>query len=135
LDTAESSARSELKKHGITDNFSAPSWREAIGSSGTARALADILEKNGYSKQGITKSGLEKLREVILKYEDSTKIKLAGLRPDRTPVLVGGFAIMAAIFAELKIEKMNSTNAALRHGVLYELVDRIYAGDKRVINN
>lgn len=133
LDEAESVARAELRKQNIARNFSVNSWQEAIGSSGTARALADILEKNGYSKQGITKTGLEKLREVMLSQGDSTKLQIAGLRNDRALVLAGGFAIMSAIFAELEIEKMTTTNAALRHGLLYQLSNRY--NNKRAINN
>src|SRR5574340_356377 len=78
-------------------------WRHALGSSGTAKAISEILELNGYSKGGITRDGLEKLRTQLLKAGDVQKLDLQGLRPDRTPVLAGGFAIMHAAFCEREI--------------------------------
>jgi len=129
LQQADLAARSELQS--ICSEFSAAHWQEAIGSSGTARALAEILQLNGYSDIGITQEGLAKLREVMLKAGDCSKLQLAGLRPDRVPVLGGGFAIMAAIFSELDIESMTVSDSALREGVLYDLLGRFHSQDMR----
>ena len=41
-------------------------WREAYASSGTALALADILQQNGFSAGGITPAGLARLRRRML---------------------------------------------------------------------
>jgi exopolyphosphatase/guanosine-5'-triphosphate,3'-diphosphate pyrophosphatase len=126
---AELAARSEIQT--IAREFSAPHWQQAVGSSGTARALAEILQMNGYAKAGITSAGLEKLRAAMIKAGDCNRLQLAGLRPDRAPVLAGGFAIMSAAFAELGISSMITADGALREGVLYDLLGRFHRHDMR----
>ncbi|MBZ0095936.1 MAG: exopolyphosphatase [Sulfuricella sp.] len=129
LRQADLAARAEVQA--IAGEFSAAHWQQAFGSSGTAKALADILQMNGYSGNGITPEGLARLRDAMLKVGDCNKLHLAGLRPDRVPVLGGGFAIMAAIFAELDIASMSVADTALREGVLYDLLGRFHRHDMR----
>lgn len=129
LRQADLAARAEVQA--IAGEFSATHWQQAVGSSGTAKALADILQANGYSDNGITPEGLALLRDAMLKAGDCNKLQLAGLRPDRVPVLGGGFAIMAAIFAELDIASMSVSDSALREGVLYDLLGRFHRHDMR----
>ena len=111
--------------------FSHGHWDVALGSSGTARVLCDVLEQNGYSDGGITRLGLEELREQLLKVGDVRKLDLPGLKADRVPVLPGGFAIMYAAFSELDIEHMDPALGALREGVLYDLLGRFHHHDMR----
>ncbi|MFO1206066.1 MAG: exopolyphosphatase [Burkholderiales bacterium] len=126
---AELAARGELEV--IAAEFSAGNWQQAIGSSGTARALADILQLNGWCSGDITAKGLDQLRAALLKAGDINTISLPGLRPDRVPVLLGGFAIMAAIFAELQVKRMTVATGAMREGILYDLVGRFHHRDLR----
>jgi exopolyphosphatase / guanosine-5'-triphosphate,3'-diphosphate pyrophosphatase len=126
---AELAARIELQT--IAREFSAGHWREAVGSSGTANALSDILEQNGWSAGGINADGLERLRGAMLKAGDLSKLSFPGLRPDRVPVLPGGFAIMAAIFAELRVPHMTVANGAMRQGILYDMLGRFHHHDMR----
>ncbi|QNM97267.1 exopolyphosphatase [Chitinimonas koreensis] len=128
---AELAARSELQA--IIHDFGHEHWQVAIGTSGTARSLSDIMELNDLSGGGITRDGLEKLRNIMLKAGHIDTVQLTGLRPDRRPVLPGGFAIMAAVFAELGIEKMSITLGALRDGVLYDLIGRQHQRDLREV--
>ena len=53
---AETHARAEVEA--IAETFAREHWREAYASSGTALALAEILEQNGMSAGGITREGL-----------------------------------------------------------------------------
>jgi exopolyphosphatase/guanosine-5'-triphosphate,3'-diphosphate pyrophosphatase len=126
---AELAARIELQT--IAKDFSAGHWTEAVGSSGTARALADILEANGWSQGGITPQGLERLRSAMLKAGDATRLSFSGLRPDRVPVLPGGVAIMSAIFDELKVTYMTPAEGAMRQGILYDMLGRFHRHDMR----
>ena len=128
LKQAELAARIELQA--IATDYRGQ-WKHALGSSGTARVLCDILEQNGYSKNGITRDGLEKLRVDLIKAGDTRKLAMAGLRPERIPVLPGGFAIMYAAFCELEIEQMQPALGALREGVLYDLLGRFHDNDMR----
>jgi exopolyphosphatase/guanosine-5'-triphosphate,3'-diphosphate pyrophosphatase len=129
LAKAELAARGELEV--IAADFTAGNWQQAIGSSGTARAIAEILQLNGWGDGDITARGLDQLRTCLLKASDINTISLPGLRPDRVPVLLGGFAIMTAIFAELKVRRMTVATGAMREGILYDLVGRFHHRDLR----
>ncbi|WP_374355066.1 exopolyphosphatase [Chitinimonas sp.] len=129
LRDAELAARAELQS--ISRDFGREHWQLAIGTSGTARSLSDIMELNDLSSGGISLDGMEKLRTAMLKAGHIDALQLNGLRADRRPVLPGGFAIMAAVFAELGVEQMNITLGALRDGVLYDLIGRQQDRDLR----
>ena len=129
MKAAELAARKELQA--IVRQYKKTGWEEAVGSSGTAKALADILEMNGLSEGGITRDGLERLRAILLHAGDLGKLTLQGLRPDRIPVLPGGLAIMLAVFKEFGLECMTFSEGALRLGVLYDLLGRYHHQDLR----
>jgi exopolyphosphatase / guanosine-5'-triphosphate,3'-diphosphate pyrophosphatase len=129
LKVAEMAARVEVES--IAREFSRNNWQQAIGSSGTARALREILEQNGWSARGITADGLAKLRTQLVKAGHVDKLDLAGLTSDRRPVIAGGFAIMAGLFAELDIEQMDVAETAMREGILYDLLGRFHKQDMR----
>ena len=129
MQQAELAARMELQT--IRFEFSGGNWQEAIGSSGTARALADLLKQNNWSNEGITAEGLAKLRSMLLKAGECKRLDTLGLKADRIPVLPGGFAIMSAVFTELNIQYMSVAGAALKEGVLYDLLGRLHHQDMR----
>jgi exopolyphosphatase/guanosine-5'-triphosphate,3'-diphosphate pyrophosphatase len=129
MKAAELAARQELA--GIVRAYRAAGWDEAVGSSGTARSLANILRENGFAAQGLTRDGLERLRSLLIKHEKAEPQRIAGLRANRAPVLPGGLAIMSALFDELGVETMKVSDAALRHGVLYDLLGRVEHRDMR----
>ena len=108
-----------------------------MGSSGTARALGEILRMNGWSDGTITRNGLAQLRHQLVKAKDTKKLQLIGLSEDRAAVIPGGLAIMSAAFEVLDIERMTSVGTALREGVLYELFGRMNYHDIRetTVNN
>lgn len=131
LKQAELAARLELQT--IIADYKGQ-WHQALGSSGTVKSIAEILELNGYSEGGITRDGLEKLRAHLIKVGDIQLLGLQGLRPDRMPALAGGFAILYAVFCELGITYMSPALGALREGVLYDLWGRFHNNDMREIS-
>ena len=128
---AELAARNELQT--IVKQYTRRGWAEAVASSGTARSIAAILEANGWSEHGISAEGLEKLRSAFLKAGDVERLVLPGLREERSSILPGGLAIMYAAFSELGIEHMTVADAALRQGVLYDLLGRVQKHDMREV--
>ena len=109
-------------------------WKEAVGSSGSARAIADVLEMNELNPRGqfgITRVGLDRLCALLVKAGSAEALDLQGIRTDRMPVLAGGIAILSAVFAELGIEEMSYADGGLRLGVLYDLLDRFHHHDMR----
>lgn len=132
---AELAARTEVQT--ISGRFASDQWQEAFGSSGTARALGEILKAHGFgdghSESDITPEGLAYFREYLLKAGNTRKIDPEGLQADRSPVIPGGFAIMSAIFSELGIRRMSQAMGALRQGVLYDLHGRFHNQDVREV--
>src|SRR5881394_3657397 len=131
MKAAELAARQELA--GIIHAYRAAGWDEAVGSSGTARSMENILRENGFAAEGLTRKGLDELRSLLIKHEKADPDKIAGLRPNRAPVLPGGLAIMNAVMDELGIEALKVSEGALRHGVLYDLLGRVEHRDMREV--
>jgi len=128
---AELAARNELQT--IVKQYTRHGWAEVVASSGTARSIAAILEANGWSEHGISAPGLDKLRSALIKAGAVGRLALPGLREDRVAILPGGVAIMCAAFAELGIEHVSVSDAALRQGVLYDLLGRVQKHDMREV--
>jgi exopolyphosphatase/guanosine-5'-triphosphate,3'-diphosphate pyrophosphatase len=129
---AELAAAREVQA--IASDYQRFGWSEAIGSSGSARAIADLLEMNNLNPggvSGITREGLSTLRALMIRSGSVATLNLDGLRADRQPVLPGGCAIMCAVFSELGIEHMSYADGALRLGVLYDLLGRFHHHDMR----
>jgi exopolyphosphatase/guanosine-5'-triphosphate,3'-diphosphate pyrophosphatase len=129
MKAAELAARQELSA--LTKQYVETGWEEAMGSSGTARSLENILRENGFATEGLTREGLHQLRSLLLKTEKADPDRIRGLRPNRAPVLPGGLAIMIAAFDALGLESIKVSDGALRHGVLYDLLGRVQHRDMR----
>ena len=135
---AELAARREIQV--ISGAYLKSGWRQVIGSSGTARALSELIAENNFNGQPdsltnglITRDGLRAMKKHLLKYEHINQVELQGLKDDRRSVWPGGLAIMIAVFDELGIESMEVTDAALRIGVLYDLLGRSQHEDMRFV--
>ena len=122
-------ARREVET--IARAYKRAGWDEAYGSSGTAKGLIAVLAETGMSPKGITRDGLEKLKNKLIRDGKVDMGSLPGLKPDRAVVLAGGLAIMLGAFQELKIDLMRPGDGALRMGVLYDLLGRDSKHDKR----
>lgn len=126
---AELAARSELQP--IMNEFSRKHWRSAFGSSGTVRAISEILRDNGFDDEAITFDGVQRLRACLIKSGNVLDASLAAIRADRAPVLPGGLAILNAALTALDIDRMEFATGALREGVLYDLCGRVHRKDMR----
>jgi exopolyphosphatase/guanosine-5'-triphosphate,3'-diphosphate pyrophosphatase len=126
---AELAASNEIER--IARDFRRAGWKEAVASSGTAKALAAVLAQNGWGKGEISADGLDRLRAQVIKAGDVDRLDELGVRDDRAPILPGGLAIMVAAFAELGLEAVQVSESALRQGVLYDLLGRVQHHDMR----
>ena len=120
--------RAEIAAKAILDEtlniYTRDAWEIAYGSSGTIGAVCDILAATGEAVSTITRAGLQWIREKLIKAQHSDRIKLAGMKDDRRAVIAGGVSILCALFDLLNIEELHPTEGALRHGILYDLLDR-----------
>ncbi len=126
---AQLAARKEVEQ--IAARFHKEGWKEAYGSSGTAKAMGAILNENGITADGISLAGLEWLRDKAIKAGSFKLLDLPGVKGDRVPVLPGGLAIMLTIFEELHLVRMSVADTALRDGVLHDLLGRTHHEDIR----
>lgn len=139
---AELAASQEIEI--LAKEYRKKGWSQAVGSSGTARAIAELIALNGFDGSPhdlptgdaggvITRDGLEKLKKHLIESEYVQNSNLIGLKSDRRMVLPGGIAIMIAAFDELRIESMEIVEAALRMGVLYDFLGRAQHHDMRFV--
>ncbi len=107
-------------------------WQYAVGTSGSAKALAQLCQLN-FGVDELNRDGLRGILDALLAAGHIDKLRLEGLRADRRPVLAGGLAAMFAVFEELGVDSMRYCPAALRQGVLYDLLGRDAGADMREI--
>ncbi|WP_299792522.1 exopolyphosphatase [Ramlibacter sp.] len=102
-------------------------WDVAYGSAGTIGAVADILAASGMGQGVVTRQSLQWLESQLLQARSADRVRLPGLKDDRRPVIGGGLSVLRAVFELLQIETMQTAQGALRHGVLYDMLDREHA--------
>ena len=122
-------AEQKLEPH--QRKFQRKNWDEAIGASGSLRAIAKVLQAKGWSNNGITWSGLEKLATHLKQCQHINQLNLPELDPERLPVFAGGVAIIYATFKSLGLEQMTVSDGALREGLIQDLLGRLYNHDMR----
>lgn len=108
-------AEKSLRRHG---------WQEAIGASGTIRAIGQTLQAAQLGLGEVNSAGLAWLKRRLLNLDSVAQIDFAGLKPERRPIFPAGLAILEAIFDALGLESMTHSEGALREGVLYDLIGR-----------
>lgn len=109
--------------------FRAGRWRHAYGSSGTAGAIVKVLAHATSEPKGwITRQGLDWLHAELLRAGHVSRVNIGGLKEELRPMIGGGMSVMRALFSLLGIERMRVTHGALRHGVLYDMADRLPPG-------
>ncbi len=103
-------------------------WQEAIGASGTNKAIGEICAAMKLTKGAITAEALPVVRDALLRAGHVDDINLPGLSAERRPIIAGGLLVLEAAFTSLGLQRMAVSKAALREGVLHDLVGR--AGDQ-----
>ncbi len=131
--TAEAMQRARLaaltELEVVAHEFSPSDWAQAVGSSGSARALSQIIgETSGLDEGVITLEGLESLVRRGIRSGGFDPRDYPQVRPDRVQVLAAGLAIMCAVFEAFGIEQMVPAEGAMRQGILYDMLGR--SGEK-----
>lgn len=116
----------------IANPFGSHRWSYAVGTSGTSKSLWQIAHLQ-WGADGLDRDSLARTRQALLEAGSVESVRLAGLKPDRRPVLAGGLAVMMAAFDELGIESMDYCDGALRQGVIHDLLGRCEGRDVRAI--
>ncbi|MFJ3045216.1 Ppx/GppA family phosphatase [Herbaspirillum chlorophenolicum] len=101
------------------------------GSSGTIRAIADTIARNGMGDGRVTPAGLEDLMQRLIDFGHVSQIELDGMKPDRAGVIMGGLAVLIGFMQEFGIEVVTPVEAGLRMGVMWDLQLRATKADRR----
>jgi exopolyphosphatase / guanosine-5'-triphosphate,3'-diphosphate pyrophosphatase len=104
---------------------------EAVGSSGTVRAIGDSIRELDPSAVDIGADGLERIIHELSGLEHIRDLKLTAITDDRKLSFAGGVAILAEVFEQLGIESMRVADGAMREGLLYDLLGRYTDEDAR----
>lgn len=116
----------------VAHEFTPADWAQAVGSSGSARALSQIIgESNGLEDGVITREGLESLVRRGIRNGGFDPHDYPDVRPDRVQVLAAGLAIMCSVFEAFGIQRMVPAEGAMRQGILYDMLGRFGEKDLR----
>lgn len=95
----------------------------AIGTSGTIRAAYSAMEAMNLAQdRTFSLNDLETLAQRLLQYSHVDQIDLANVSERRRAVLPAGVSILRAVMQALDIQNINVATAALREGLLSELL-------------
>jgi exopolyphosphatase/guanosine-5'-triphosphate,3'-diphosphate pyrophosphatase len=106
-------------------------WDEVLGSSGTIKAIGEICAAMKLTKGAVTAEALPHVRDQLLKAGTLDAIQLPGLSDERRPIIAGGILVLEAAFDALGLQRMAVSKAALREGVLYDMLGRGSGADPR----
>tara|TARA_Y100001956_G_C4127302_1_gene190961 strand:- start:1150 stop:2649 length:1500 start_codon:yes stop_codon:yes gene_type:complete len=129
---AQATLAAEQRLESIASRYRKKGWDIAFGSSGTIKAIREVLISIGYEDGIITSKRLDKLVEKLCEWHTIDEIELDGLTPERKPVFAAGVAILSAVFKDLKISEMHFSQGALREGLLFEMEDGFKRSDIRM---
>jgi exopolyphosphatase / guanosine-5'-triphosphate,3'-diphosphate pyrophosphatase len=123
------SARSHVED--AVEKFGGRQRTKVYGSSGTVRAIADVIAKNGLGDGRVTAVSVEALKQRLIAFGHVSQIALAGLKPERTAVIMGGLAVLIGLMQEFGITTVTPVEAGLRMGVMWDLQLRATQRDRR----
>ena len=119
---AQVAAGAELEE--ALQPFAPQHWREALGSSGTAGAVSQVLAANAIDGGVITPAGLRWLIERCVRAGHIDRLELPGLKDERRAVLAGGLALLYTLVVQFGIQALQPARGALRQGVIIDLHER-----------
>lgn len=116
----------------VSKKYKQLNWNQVVGSSGTCRAIADMISANHLNDNPIlpvkdlggliTLVGLEAIKQNLIEAKTIDNFKISGLKSERRPVIAGGISVLIAIFKEFNIESMEVSESAIIYGALHEAI-------------
>lgn len=123
------SARSHVEDAVVP--FGAQHRSKVYGSSGTMRAIADTIARNGMGDGRVSPASVDELKQRLIAFGHAGNIELPGMKPDRALVIMGGLAVLIGLMKELNISVITPVEAGLRMGVMWDLQLRATQRDRR----
>lgn len=124
----------KLTMNTVTRNVNKKSYDTVVGSSGTINNIANIIKiKRGEDAEAplnnfiFTRDELKEALEEILDAKTvKQRAKIPGLDPARADIILGGALVLEQIFKELDINEMTVSEYALREGVVFDTIEKMY---------
>jgi len=129
FETAVNAARARVED--VADQYRTAGWDGVYGSSGTIRAISEVIARNGIGDGAMSLASLLALRDRLIDLGHINAFDLPGVKRERVIVMVGGLAILIGVMQELGVTTMNAINAGVRLGVLSDLELRANRLDRR----
>jgi len=129
FDAAVTAARARFEDAGSL--YRAQGWDAAYGSSGTMRAISEVILRNGIGDGTVSQASLHALRDILFDVGHVDAFLLPGVKRERVAVMVGGLTVLIGAMHELQVERLQAINAGLRLGVLSDLELRANRRDRR----
>jgi exopolyphosphatase/guanosine-5'-triphosphate,3'-diphosphate pyrophosphatase len=129
FERARLAARLELEP--VQAAFRRRGWETCAGSSGTVRAIGEVIRALDATAHAITADGLARAIDYCTDAGHTRELALEPITEDRRPVFPGGLAILAEIFSGLEIKEMRIAEGAMREGLLYDMLGRYRREDAR----
>ena len=108
-------------------------WKQVLGTSGTAKALARAVIVDGESDpEQIRRTDLKKLQAELIEAGDTSILKNIGVNDSRIALVPAGLSILLSSMEALGIKSIRYCDAALREGILYEMDSQMRHDDIRL---
>ena len=95
-------------------------WECGLGTSSTIKSISRVLASMEEPEGRVTREGLDRLVEEVLKYTSFENLMLPGLPKERKGIFVPGLAILCGVFDALALQTLDFCASGLREGMLYE---------------
>ena len=125
FDTAIATAHRQIAPH--IQKYTGLGWKKICGTSGTNKALETLALELGHAH--LNYEALLEIKSIMTLTDDHPA--LMALSSSRKAVLGGGLSILIALFEAFSLNKMHWLSAALREGVLIEMLGKVGREDTR----
>lgn len=112
--------------------FKSLGWKEVYGSSGTIKALSDVAKAKHLSDGSLTLNVLQQLSRDLVRYGNFSSIRWPQMSSSRRKSIAGGLLTLEAAFEVLGIERLQTSDYALREGALFDIIGRTKEYDSRI---
>ncbi len=108
----------------VVSKFKELPFNEVHGCSGTVGAIWNALNHYGFQDNVITRESIEEIMREIVRLGCYDQLARLGISKDRVHIFPGGLAILHAVITLFDITELHVSTAALRDGLIYDMVDK-----------
>lgn len=129
---ADARRAASLKLRPVKAYFRNASDLESVGTSGTIRSTEAVArDLRLIETSDLTPAVVEQLIDRVVQFENIGELSLPSLSERRAQVWPGGLAILVELLEALRIDRLKTSDGALREGLLYDHLGRLQHEDAR----